>query len=91
MRVKLLVTSRNFGANLDTFVVNQFVCGITNRLFKKLCEVDEKLTIAGAFKKASIAETKIKAKELSNSQNEVNLIKSRFRDKFNNTMTEPRN
>ena len=57
-RVKTLALNCKFGANLDAFVLNQFIMGLPNFIFKRLCEEDESLTIQMALRKAMIMETK---------------------------------
>lgn len=57
-RLKKLAKKCRFGPNLDTFVLNQFVTGCSGKLFEKLCEEDERLTLDDAFKKAMIFEAK---------------------------------
>lgn len=58
-RLKDLALTCKFGANLDVFVLNKFVTGSTGKLFEKLCEDDERLTLEEALKKAMIFETKM--------------------------------
>lgn len=78
-RIKNLASKCKFGSSLDTFVLNKFVCGLSGKLFERLCEEDEKLTIKDALKKALIAETKIRAKEGNDSG--VNFVRQKGRVK----------
>lgn len=52
-------------ANLDAIVLDKFVCGLSEKFFKRLCEEDEKLTPGEALRKALIAETKLTVREAS--------------------------
>lgn len=71
-RVKQLSLNCHFGEQLEHFVLNQFVMGLTDRLFERMCEEDEKITIETAVRKALIWETTF---TLNNEQH-VNLIKN---------------
>lgn len=77
-RVKTLAIKCKF-ARLEDCVRDKFVCGMAaeERIFDKLCEDDETLTLANALKKALIQETKFNAKSSHNSHaEEVNFIRS---------------
>ena len=53
IRVKSLAANCEFGtATIDTVVRDKFVCGLGGRLFEKLCEEDETLTLKSAVQKA---------------------------------------
>lgn len=83
-RVKTLALNCKFGANLDAFVLNQFVMGLPHFIFERLCEEDESLTVQVALKKAMIMETKSIAKEAEREQSSVNLVqKQRLSNKYN--------
>ena len=58
-RIKSLALHCKFGENLNTVILNKFICGMNGRIFEKLCEKDEKLTLDQAFKKALVVESKI--------------------------------
>lgn len=78
-RVKKLAITCKFGASLDAFVVDKFVCGMTGKIFERLCEEDEKLEPNDALKKAITIEAKIgaKLKTRDDSESEVNFIRNR--------------
>ena len=83
-RVKTLALNCKFGANLDAFVLNQFIMGLPNFIFERLCEEDESLTIQMALRKAMIMETKNINKQTSKNEDAVNFInKQKFDKKFN--------
>lgn len=73
-RVKTLALNCKFGVSLDAFVLNQFVMGLPNFIFERLCEEDETLTVQSALRKAMILETKHMAKAEEKSQCTVNLV-----------------
>ena len=83
-RVKTLALNCKFGANLDAFVLNQFIMGLPSYIFERLCEEDEALTVQTALKKAMILETK-KVSKLSHAEgNAVNFVsKQKFYKKHN--------
>ncbi|XP_075150408.1 uncharacterized protein LOC142224514 [Haematobia irritans] len=72
-RVKRLALNCKFGDNLEAFVLNQFVVGLPETIFEKLCDEDESLTLQNALKRAMIVETRMSAKQyVSDSVNYVN-------------------
>lgn len=77
-RVKMLAVKCKF-AHLDDSVRDKFACGMASeeKIFDKLCEEDESLTLADALKKALIQETKINAKSAYGTQAtaEVNFVR----------------
>ena len=77
-RVKTLALNCKFGVSLDAFVLNQFVLGLPNFMFERLCEEDESLTIQTALRKAMILETKniIKGGKEDNAVNFVTTSKT---------------
>lgn len=75
-RVKSLAISCKFGASLNKFVLDRFVCGIEGKIFERLCEEDEKTELTAILKKAMILELKF-AQQVSKSENEVNFIKGK--------------
>ena len=77
-RVKTLALSCKFGVSLDAFVLNQFVLGLPNFMFERLCEEDESLTIQTALRKPMILETKniIKGGKEDNAVNFVTTSKT---------------
>ncbi|XP_036334008.1 uncharacterized protein LOC118744789 isoform X2 [Rhagoletis pomonella] len=78
-RVKKLAVNCKFGAALDTIILHKFVVELPGKIFEKICEEDEKLTLSKALQKALIRETKLAQ---SSNDIEVNYIKQR--GKFNN-------
>lgn len=74
-RVKQLALKCKFG-HLDDSVRDKFIDGLSNdeKIFDKLCEENETLTLADALKKALIQESKVKAKSPQNS--DVNFIRT---------------
>ncbi|XP_046803806.1 uncharacterized protein K02A2.6-like [Lucilia cuprina] len=58
-RVKKLALACKFGVHLDAFVLDRFIMGINNKIFERLCEEDEKITIEDALRKALIMEMNI--------------------------------
>lgn len=57
-------------------MLNKFICGISGRIFEKLCEEDETLKLSEAYKKALVSESKITAKTID-SKSEVMFVKQR--------------
>ncbi|XP_053968869.1 uncharacterized protein LOC128870291 [Anastrepha ludens] len=82
-RVKMLALNCKFGVNLDAFVLNQFVMGLPNFIFERLCEEDENLTIQSALRKAMILETKCIIKG-GKEETAVNFVKKQKHQKQNN-------
>lgn len=76
-RVKHLALKCKFN-NLDEAVRDKFIVGLSmeEKMFEKLCEEDEKLTLADALKKALIHESKLKGKTMSQ---EVNFIRGKVK------------
>lgn len=72
-RVKSMAIKCKFGNGLDNCVLDRFICGMSGKIFERLCEEDEKVTTAKALKKAIILETKYAQKPI----NEVNFVKNR--------------
>lgn len=79
-RIKKLALDCQFGNQLDAVVLDRFVCGMQGKIFERLCEEDETLTLSSALKKAIIAEAKITAQS-QYAESEVNFVK---RGKGNN-------
>lgn len=73
-RVKQLAVKCKF-ANLDDCVRDKFVVGFSTdeKIFDKLCEEDETLTLSNALKKALIQESKVNSKSQHNA--DVNFIR----------------
>lgn len=87
-RVKSLAINCKFGASLNSFVLDRFVCGIDGKIFERLCEEDEKTELTAIFKKAMIIESKY-GQPFTNSDNEVNFIKGKsFKAKYNNNFNK---
>ncbi|XP_073831618.1 uncharacterized protein [Musca autumnalis] len=81
-RVKSLALNCKFGDHLEAFVLNQFVMGLPNFIFERLCEEDEKLTMQMALRKAMIMETKSMSRAAEAEQSSVNYLnKQRFAKK----------
>lgn len=72
-RIKKLSIDCTFGAHLDEIVKDKFIIELPPKIFEKLCEETESLTLVEAYKKALIRETKI----AQQSNNEVMYIKPR--------------
>lgn len=64
-RVKKLALNCKFGGHLEAFVLDQFIIGLPNEIFERLCEEDEKLTLSEALRKALIMETKRNTKTVT--------------------------
>lgn len=79
-RVKRLAIHCKFGANLEPFCVDKFVCGMSGKLFERLCEEDEKITLAEALKKALLAETRIIMRKAITVDDEIEVNFVRRRD-----------
>lgn len=62
--------------DLDEAVRDKFIMGLSNekQIFEKLCECDDKLTLAEAFRKALLHESKLKGNTMSH---EVNFIRGK--------------
>lgn len=93
LRVKKLAAKCKFGAQLDVFVTDRFVCGLQGKLFERLCEEDETLKLIDALKKATIAETRLTNRKVADS--EVNFVhrqkgnsSNKFRDDKGQTNTK---
>ncbi|XP_055302926.1 uncharacterized protein K02A2.6-like [Sitodiplosis mosellana] len=75
-RVKRLSLDCKFVAgDLERIVLDKFVVELPSKIFEKLCEEDETLTLQTALKKAMMKETKIQQSQ--NSSVDVNFIKAR--------------
>lgn len=71
-RVKKLAINCKFGAELDSIVKDKFIMELPSKIFEKICEEDESLTLNNAFKKALLRETKLNQ---SSDRSEVNFVK----------------
>ncbi|XP_059223944.1 uncharacterized protein K02A2.6-like [Stomoxys calcitrans] len=80
-RVKKLALQCKFGSHLDAMVLDQFVIGLPTKLFEKLCEEDETITIEHALRKALIMESKLASD--SSCDNNINFVKHRSNNKKN--------
>lgn len=74
-KVKKLALNCKFGSNLDAFVLDKFVMGLPNKIYERICEEDENLTLSDALKKALIMESKISSREDNTCDVSVNYIK----------------
>lgn len=71
-RVKKLSLNCKFSSTeLDRIVMDKFIVELPTRIFEKLCEEDEKLTLSDALKKAILRESKI----INGKPSEVNFVK----------------
>lgn len=73
-RVKKLALHCKFGGELDSYVLDKFVCGMKGKFFERLCEEDETIKLSDALKKAIIFEAKIAAQSRITGT-EVNFVK----------------
>lgn len=81
-KVKRLAIKCKFGETLDAFVLDKFVIGLPEKIFSRLCEETDDLTLANAFKKALILETKYAAKKHAESDDlGVNYLKGQHKGK----------
>lgn len=71
-RVKSLALKCKFGS-LNDYVRDRFIMGTVNeeKLFDKLCEGDDTMSLEAALRKALLHETSVKAKSMSNNVNFV--------------------
>jgi len=69
-RVKKQALNCKLGDHLEEFIKTQFIVGLPDKIYERLCEEDETITMDQALRKALIAETKIAAKA-----SEVNYVK----------------
>ncbi|XP_055307251.1 uncharacterized protein LOC129571479 [Sitodiplosis mosellana] len=82
-RVKRLSLDCKFVAgDLERIVLDKFVVELPSKIFEKLCEEDETLTLQTALKKAMMKETKIQQSQ--NSSVDVNFIKARGKQSSSN-------
>ncbi|XP_017469325.1 PREDICTED: uncharacterized protein K02A2.6-like [Rhagoletis zephyria] len=79
-RVKKLAKDCKFGGQLNAFVLNKFVNGFEGKIFEKLCEEEENLTLEQALRKAMVAETKM---HVQRNESEVNFVSRRNQKSFN--------
>ena len=63
-----------FGSSLNAFVLNQFVYGLSGKLFERMCEEDETMVLKDAFSKALVTETKLNAKATIVGRTDVNFV-----------------
>lgn len=75
-RVKKLAMECRFGPQLEKFVLNKFVTGFSGKIFERLCEEDEYLSLELALKKALTVEAKIYAQQ--SSKDDVNYVAGKF-------------
>ncbi|XP_055306535.1 uncharacterized protein K02A2.6-like, partial [Sitodiplosis mosellana] len=82
-RVKRLSLDCKFVAgDLERIVLDKFVVELPSKIFEKLCEEDETLTLQTALKKAMMKETKIQQSQ--NSSVDVNFIEARGKQSSSN-------
>lgn len=74
-RVKKLALNCKFGSHLDAFVLDKFIMGLPEKIFERLCEEDENLTIDVALRKALIMESKFTPKISETEQSGINYVK----------------
>lgn len=80
-KIKQLALNCKFGNNLNAFVLDKFVTGLPERIFEKLCEEKEDLTLSEALRKAMIFETKFSSNSML--QSSVNFVKRNNNNKHN--------
>ncbi|XP_017468657.1 PREDICTED: uncharacterized protein K02A2.6-like, partial [Rhagoletis zephyria] len=78
-RVKRLAMECKFGNQLEQFVLNKFVTGCDGKVFERLCEEEEDLTLEKALKKAMATETKYNTQQTQR-ESEVNNVSHRKRE-----------
>lgn len=88
-RVKKLAVDCKFGAALVGNVLNKFICGMEGKLFERLCELDETVTLPDAVKKAIILEMKY-AKQTASEVNFVRGKSTKARANSNNNNSSNR-
>lgn len=86
-KVKKLTLNCKFGTNLESFVIDKFVVELPTKIFEKICEEKETLTIDEAFKKALLHEHKIATK----TNVEVNYVNSRPKNNNNRSRRKKHN
>ncbi|XP_017472497.1 PREDICTED: uncharacterized protein LOC108363609 [Rhagoletis zephyria] len=74
-RVKKLALNCKFGEHLNAFVLDQFIMGLPEGIFERLCEEDAHLTLETALRKALIMESKQTSKVNHAEESNVNYIK----------------
>lgn len=72
-QIKTLAMECAFGDHLEAFLVDEFVIGLTGKIFEKLYEEDEKLTLENAYKIALRAEVKY----MIQGRSEVNFVRNK--------------
>lgn len=82
-RLKRLAINCKFGGQLDSFVLDKFIIGLPEKIYSRLCEEDENITLANALKKAMILETKYANKQPNVDSNEVNYMKKNYKGRNN--------
>ncbi|XP_055307420.1 uncharacterized protein LOC129571627 [Sitodiplosis mosellana] len=73
-RIKKLALQCKYGTDLDVMVKDKFITQLPEKIFTRLCEEDEKLTLANAFKKSLILETKFALRK-EGTDSDVNLVR----------------
>lgn len=77
-RVKKLSLNCKFeSTELDRIVMDKFIVELSTKIFEKLCEEDEKLTLSNALKKAILRESKI----INGTPSEVNFVRQQQQSK----------
>lgn len=67
-RIRRLAMDCAFGAHIEKFVLNKFVTGFEGKIFERLCEEDQHLTLKDALKKALTMEAKLCVKKVVKSE-----------------------
>ncbi|KAI8117110.1 Retrovirus-related Pol polyprotein from transposon 412, partial [Lucilia cuprina] len=76
-RVKKMALNCKFAEHLNVMILNHFIIGLPPKIFEKLCEKDESLTLEQALRKALIMETKLATKTTCDDLN-VNYINKTY-------------
>lgn len=78
-RIKKLALLCKFGDHLDAMILDQFIIGLPSKMFERLCEEDETISIQSALRKALIMESKLT--DETSYQTNVNFIKHKSNNK----------
>lgn len=81
-RIRRLAMDCAFGAHIEKFVLNKFVTGFEGKIFERLCEEDQHLTLKDALKKTLTMEAKLCVKKVVES--EVNYMSKKFSRGYKN-------
>lgn len=90
-KVKKLAIDCGFGSNLDNFCLDKFVCELPPKIFDKLCEEDEKLSLSDALKKAMLRETKLNQMNGTATCSEINFVRHKGQSKVKSSKSNNNN